>query len=254
MKQYRAYCFDLDGTVYKGTEVIEAAAETIRRLQEKGMEPYFITNNASVNREDVEKKLAKMGINAVRERIYTTAVASALYCAEHHASSRIYLYGEEGLRKAFAEQNLHVVGPEEADVAVVGINRESTYESLSEVMNVIRNGATFIATNSDKIIPTATGFGVGNGSFIRLLAHATGVEPLYIGKPESTMLELVRDSGGYTKDEMVMIGDNYDTDILCGIRYEIDTIHVAGGVHTKEQIQERELQPTYFVNTLTEMI
>lgn len=254
MKQYRAYCFDLDGTVYKGTEVIEAAAQTIYELQKRGIEPYYITNNASVDREDVENKLAKMGIVAKRERIYTTAVASALYCAEYHASSHIYLYGEEGLRKAFAEQNLRVVGPEEADVAVVGINRESTYESLSEVMNVIRNGATFIATNSDKIIPTATGFGVGNGSFIRLLAHATGIEPLYIGKPESTMLELVRESGGYAKDEMVMIGDNYDTDILCGIQYEIDTIHVAGGVHTQAQIQQREKQPTYFVGNLTELL
>ncbi len=31
-----------------------------------------------------------------------------------------------------------------------------------------------------------------------------------------------------------MVGDNYDTDILAGIRFGIDTIHVEGGVTSKE--------------------
>ena len=38
------------------------------------------------------------------------------------------------------------------------------------------------------------------------------------------------------KEEMVMIGDNYDTDILAGIRFGIDTVHVEGGVTSKEEV------------------
>ena len=33
-----------------------------------------------------------------------------------------------------------------------------------------------------------------------------------------------------------MIGDNYDTDIQAGIRFGIDTLHVAGGVTSKEEL------------------
>ena len=35
---------------------------------------------------------------------------------------------------------------------------------------------------------------------------------------------------------MVMVGDNYDTDIQAGIRFGIDTIHVEGGVTSREEV------------------
>lgn len=35
MKAYKGYLIDLDGTVYKGTEKIEAAGEFVHRLKKK---------------------------------------------------------------------------------------------------------------------------------------------------------------------------------------------------------------------------
>ena len=50
-----------------------------------------------------------------------------------------------------------------------------------------------------------------------------------------------------------MIGDNYDTDIQAGIRFGIDTVHVAGGVTSREEvlveITEADL---FFMQTLLE--
>ena len=42
------------------------------------------------------------------------------------------------------------------------------------------------------------------------------------------MLEFIQQKGGYRKEEMIMVGDNYDTDIQAGIRFGIDTLHVCG--------------------------
>ena len=47
-----------------------------------------------------------------------------------------------------------------------------------------------------------------------------------------------------------MIGDNYDTDIMCGINFGCDTIHVNTGVTPTKVVQEKELQPTYVVDAL----
>lgn len=47
-----------------------------------------------------------------------------------------------------------------------------------------------------------------------------------------------------------MVGDNYDTDILAGIRTGIDTLLVHTGVTTKEMLKTKEVQPTYTVDTL----
>ena len=66
------------------------------------------------------------------------------------------------------------------------------------------------------------------------------------------MLEVIAEEHGLTKDEMVMIGDNYDTDILCGINFGCDTIHVNTGVTTTETVKTKDRQPTYYVETLGE--
>ncbi|HEY4567122.1 HAD-IIA family hydrolase [Planococcaceae bacterium Storch 2/2-2] len=254
MKTYKAYCFDLDGTVYRGAEPIPEAVETIHTLQSRGIEPYYITNNASVDAESVQEKLATFGIEAPTSHIMTSAVAAAQYCAVHYADRSFFLYGEPRLTGAFEREGLHIVSAERANAVVIGLNRASTYDSLSELMNVVRNGALFISTNGDRIIPKADGFGLGNGSFVEMIRYATGVDPINIGKPEPVMLELIQAAGSFEKEEMLMVGDNYDTDIQAGIRFGIDTAHVAHGVTSTEEVLQKDEQPTYCVHHLVELL
>ena len=49
MKQYKAYCFDLDRTVYRGKKPIPSAITFIKKLQAQGIEPFYVTNNSSKN-------------------------------------------------------------------------------------------------------------------------------------------------------------------------------------------------------------
>ena len=51
-----------------------------------------------------------------------------------------------------------------------------------------------------------------------------------------------------------MIGDLYDTDILAGINSGIDTLHVQTGVTSLEEINKKEVLPTYSVKNLFEVI
>ncbi|MGQ0517508.1 hypothetical protein ACT453_46520, partial [Bacillus sp. D-CC] len=61
------------------------------------------------------------------------------------------------------------------------------YEKLAKACLAVRNGATFISTNGDIAIPTERGLLPGNGSLTSVVAVSTGVEPIFIGKPESTI-------------------------------------------------------------------
>ena len=89
---------------------------------------------------------------------------------------------------------------------------------------------------------------------LTLMESATGVLPLFVGKPESHMLEFIMVKNSYRKEEMILIGDNYDTDIQAGIRFGIDTIHVAGGVTSPEEVLLKSQQPTYSYQTLLDWI
>lgn len=248
---YKAYCLDLDGTVYRGTEPIKEAVAFISSLQENGLDPYYVTNNSSATPFQVKAKLASFGIKADDEKIMTSAIASAKYCKEMYPGATIQMFGEKGLEEALRSLDIDVVS-DNPDVVIMGIDRGTNYEKLSEICLAIRSGAKFIATNGDKAIPSERGLLPGNGSFVKLVEYSTGIKPILVGKPESHLLSYIQAEKGYKKEEMVMIGDNYDTDILAGIRFGIDTVHVEGGVTSKEEVLLKEKQPTHLVRTLAD--
>ncbi|MGO3726766.1 HAD hydrolase-like protein, partial [Staphylococcus carnosus] len=46
----------------------------------------------------------------------------------------------------------------------------------------------------------------------------------------------------------------YETDIMSGINAGIDTIHVQTGVTSKEELAQKETQPTYTFKDLNEVL
>ncbi|MBM7700261.1 TIGR01457 family HAD-type hydrolase [Kurthia huakuii] len=249
MKTYEAYCFDLDGTVYRGAAAIPEAVAFIHHLQAQGIEPFYVTNNAKYTQAAIQQKLAVMNLVVPAERIMTSSIATAKYIAKHYPNQTVKVLGQQGLQQAIAAENIRVVS-EQPDIVAQGLTVNISYEALEDICYDIQNGAKHIATNGDLKLPNEHGFAPGNGSFVQLVQNVTGVEPLYIGKPAPHMLEIIRDSFGFTKADMLMIGDNYDTDILVGIDYGIDTLHVDTGVTRQADVQTKQAQPTYYAKTL----
>ncbi|WP_124071332.1 TIGR01457 family HAD-type hydrolase [Filibacter tadaridae] len=251
MLAYKAICLDLDGTVYRGIEPIAEAVSFIAKAQAQGIDPFFITNNSSMTREQLQIKLASFGINADREKIMTSAVAAAKYCSEYYNGASVAIIGEKGLEEALTTEGVRVT-KDNPDIVIMGIDRSVTYEKLTDACLHIRAGAHFIATNSDLVFPTERGLVPGNGSFVKLMESATGKTPIFVGKPEPHMLGFIQQDNGYKKEDMVMVGDNYNTDILAGIQFGIDTIHVASGVSSREEVLAKEVHPTYLYQTLAD--
>lgn len=253
MRGYQTYCFDLDGTVYHGTEPVHEAVTLIETLQNSGIEPYYMTNNSSATPEQVVEKLAGFGITTTSAYIMTSALAAGQYCKENHPGKTVQMLGETGLSVALEKEGIQQV-TENPDIVVMGIDRDVTYEKLASVCLAIRAGATFIATNGDKAIPTERGLLPGSGSFVKLVEYSTGVAPIFMGKPEPFMLNAIREKSGAAKEDMVLLGDNYDTDILTGIRYGIATVHIDGGVTSHEEVLQKAQQPTYLLRNLAEWL
>ncbi len=161
----------------------------------------------------------------------------------------MYVIGEEGLLTALEEKGFQVT-EENADFVVVGIDRDITYEKLAVACLAIRNGAIFISTNADIALPTERGFMPGNGAITTAIAVSTQTNPIYIGKPESIIMEQALKVLGTTKEETIMVGDYYDTDILAGMNAGLDTLLVHTGVTTKELLSKYDRQPTYAIDTL----
>ncbi|WP_175990466.1 TIGR01457 family HAD-type hydrolase [Bacillus sp. Marseille-Q1617] len=251
MKQYKGYLIDLDGTMYRGKEVINEAGDFVRRLKEKGLPYLFVTNNSSRRPEQVAEKLKAFGISAEKEQVFTTSMATAQFIADKKPGSTAYVIGEEGIRSALEEKGI-TLQDESPDFVVVGIDRGINYEKLALACLGVRNGATFISTNGDIAIPTERGLLPGNGSLTSVVTVSTQTQPIFIGKPESIIMEQALEVLGVAKEDTLMVGDNYDTDIKAGMNAGLDTLLVHTGVTTKEILKQMEQQPTYTINTLDE--
>ena len=250
MKSYKGYLIDLDGTMYRGTEQIQEAADFIRELRKREIPYLFVTNNSSRTPSQVAQKLRDFGIATEDEQVFTTSMATANYIAGQKEEASVYVVGEEGIKEALKEKGMTLAEDEHADFLVMGIDRGVNYEKLSKACLAVRNGAVFISTNGDIAIPSERGLLPGNGALTSVVSVSTQVQPIFIGKPESVIVEQALKVLGVPKEETIMVGDNYDTDILAGINAGIDTLLVHTGVTTKELLKQYKDQPTHVVDTL----
>lgn len=249
MKKYKGYLIDLDGTMYKGAERIEAASDFVKKLRDNGFPYLFVTNNSSRTPAQVAEKLRDFDIPAEEGQVFTTSQATANYIFDRKKDAKVYVIGEEGLRTALEEKGFQFVG-EDSDFVVIGIDRSISYEKLAVACLAVRNGATFISTNGDIAIPTERGLMPGNGSLTSVITVSTQTKPIFIGKPESIIMEQALRVLGTAKEETIMVGDYYDTDILAGMNAGMDTLLVHTGVTTKELLAGYDRKPTYAIDTL----
>ncbi|MFD3244821.1 TIGR01457 family HAD-type hydrolase [Staphylococcus simulans] len=254
MKQYKGYLIDLDGTMYKGADEIDGAKQFIDYLNQHDIPHLYVTNNSTKVPEDVVKKLAGFGIEATPEEVVTSALATAHYIKQENAQASIYVIGEGGLRQALLNQGLTLIDDTHVDYVVVGLDTKVDYDKFSQGTLGVRNGAKFISTNQDISIPNERGFLPGNGAITSVITTSTKVQPTFIGKPQPIIMDMAMDVINLPKEEVAMVGDLYETDIMSGINAGIDTIHVQTGVTSKEELAEKDQQPTYTFKDLNEVI
>jgi len=253
MKKYKGYLIDLDGTMYRGTQVIKEAVDFVSRLNENQLPYLFVTNNSSRTPEQVAEKLRNFGIKAAPEQVFTSSMATANYIFERKKDASVFCIGEEGLKKAIAEKGFKPA-QEHADFVVMGIDYSISYEKFAVACLAVRNGAVFISTNGDIALPTERGLMPGNGSLTSVVTVSTQTQPIFIGKPESIIMEQALKVLGTDKADTLMIGDNYDTDIMAGMNAGIDTLLVHTGITTKELLLRYSEKPTYVLDSLEQWI
>ncbi|WP_134684145.1 TIGR01457 family HAD-type hydrolase [Brevibacillus migulae] len=252
MKTYRGYLLDLDGTIYRGKEVIPEAVAFIRELRKANIPFLYVTNNSTTTPELVAQRLSDMGIETAADEVYTSSMGAAAYLQERYpAGTDVYTIGEAGLHAALAEIGCKQVA-EGAKVVIAGMDRAFTYEKLAAAATAIRHGAQFIATNRDPALPTERGLMPGSGSLIAAIATASGVEPVVIGKPERILVDYALERLGTSREETLIVGDNLLTDIGAGTNSGIDSLLVLTGYSRQEDLETSNWQPTHLAKDLME--
>lgn len=253
ISDYKGYLIDLDGTIYRGRDQIPAAARFIKRLQDTHTDFLFVTNNTTQLPDEVAKNLRENhNINVTADEVYTAGLATADYLDGIAGGKRkVYVIGELGLKQALLNRNFEF-DETNPDWVVVGLDYDVTYHKFELATLAIKRGATFIGTNADTNLPNERGLVPGAGSLIGFVERSTQQRATYIGKPETIIMQKAVKKIGLDEDDVVMVGDNYMTDISAGINFGIDTLLVYTGVSTREFVAKQEIQPTHIINSFDE--
>jgi HAD superfamily hydrolase (TIGR01450 family) len=247
--RYDLVIFDLDGVIYLIDKPIPGAAEAVERLRSAGTAVAFATNNASRRAADVAGLLSGMGVRAAADEVLTSAGAAAALLAERlPAGAPVLVVGAEALRAEVRAQGLTPVDRlEDSPSAVVqGYGPDVGWKILAEAALAVRAGATWVATNTDRTLPSPRGPLPGNGSLVAVLRTALDREPdIVVGKPEPALFTT---AASLTKAQRpIAVGDRLDTDIEGAVGAGMDALLVLTGVSGPAELLAAPVQrrPAY---------
>ncbi len=235
-QQYDCLLLDLDGTVFRGHELTEGAAESLDKVRGRKL---FVTNNASRSADEVATHLRDIGLEATADDVVTSAQSAAhLLAARLAPDSRVLIVGTDSLAEEIAAVGLRPVRlfQDKPHAVVQGHSTETGWINLAEAALAIRAGALWVAANVDATLPTERGLLPGNGSMVAALKAATDAEPQVAGKPSPTLMTDALARGEFRAP--LVVGDRLNTDIaganaarlpslmvLCGVNSALDAVH-----------------------------
>lgn len=246
------YLIDMDGVIYRGSQVIPGAQQFIADLRKHAIPFRFLTNNSQRSRLDVATKLQRLGFDVNAEHVFTCAMATARFLAQQKPHGTAFVIGESGLATALHECGYAIVD-RDPDYVVVGEGRTLNFEMVEAALRMILGGAKLIATNLDPNCPTEHGLRPGCGAIVAMLEVAAGVKAFSVGKPSPVMLRAARKEIGLTTDQTIVIGDTMETDILGGAQLGFRTVLVLSGGTRAEDLSRYPYQPDVIVQSIGEL-
>ncbi len=256
LNQKKLFLLDMDGTIYLGNKLFDGVNDLLNKIITTGGQFVFVTNNSSRSVDAYLKKLSLIGVKPVgKDNFFTSLQALVMVIEKRHGKPLIYAQGTatfiEELSRSF---NVTTDYSETADIIAVGFDTELTFEKMETTCKMLNRGIPYYATNPDWVCPTEYGFVPDCGSMCFGYEKATGRKPVFIGKPEPFMIDVLVEKYGVKKEDVLLIGDRLYTDVKAGENAGVDTVCVLSGESSIEDIETSDVKPTYVLRNIKELL
>ena len=202
---------DLDGVVYLLGSPIPGAGKALIELDEAGYSILFVTNNSTRTPAETAERIAALtGYPAGARQVIGSAEAAVTLLTPEEGPALVV--GGAGIRQAMAAAGISGTDdPLAAAAVIVGLDTGISYDRLRDAVVAVRNGARFIATNTDATFPTPDGLWPGAGAMVAAIEVAAGTPPEIAGKPHSPIRKLIHKR--LAPGPVWVIGDRPETDL-----------------------------------------
>ena len=171
-----------------------------------------------------------------------------------HKGELVYPVGTPAFLGELESYGVPLGDSEEVGVVCVGFDTTLTYEKLDKAVHYLRRGAAFVAANPDWVCPMPANEVLPDcGSICALLTAASGVEPVFIGKPNRNMVDIISEQTGVPNENICCVGDRLYTDIAVAQNAGAVSVCVLSGESSLEDIEKAERKPDYVLKNVAEI-
>lgn len=257
LKPVKAVVFDLDGTLYLGGQVLPGALLAVQNLETR-CPVRFLTNNTSRTPEQYQAKLNDMGFAVKTEQILSPLLAVIAHLQKQPRLQQVWALGNAEVLAWLESQAPDVVwnaSLPQTDLVLLTYHDSLNYKDLCEVTwRLQRSEVAYWATHPDKVCPALPGSIPDVGSFIELLASATGRRPeRVLGKPEPYLLEQVARNLNCAMSDILYVGDRLYTDYELALRSGCQFALTLTGETVRADLEAMSQPPAVVVEHLGEL-
>ena len=268
MTKYAVLLIDAYGVLVHTSGALPGAARLIETLNRTQKPYYILTNDASKLPATSAELFQSFGLAIKADRIITSGSLLVDYFTQHQlqGSSCVVLGPGDSARYVELAGGKVVAASDPFEVLVIG--DESGYPFL-ETLDIVLSGLfrTFdsganvhlVLPNPDLIYPKADqNFGIASGSIALILEAA--LHRRYPGRPQLSFARLGKPHGAIFSEalkrsgtrNMVMIGDQLETDIKGAVEFGLDSALVNTGIAKMDPDEiGKSLQPTYCMESFS---
>ena len=219
---YDAYCFDLDGTVYLGDDLLPGAKRLIDELRARGKAVRFLSNNPTKDPREYADKLAWLGLPTPVGEIVSTTMTTTRWLLENAPGAVVFPISEAPLKRTLDAAGIRMSeDPAAIDIVIASYDRGFDYRKLQIAFDAIwfHRRARLIATNPDRYCPFPGGRGEPDcAAIVAAIEACTGTTCVAnLGKPDPAMLHAALEGLDVSLEDCVMVGDRLSTDIRMGL-------------------------------------
>jgi HAD superfamily hydrolase (TIGR01458 family) len=244
---------DIDGTLYFKGKPVTNSIETVSKLRKAGLKLLFLTNTDSKSPDSVYKTLQDYGFDVSQDEIFTPIIAVKEFLQKHPNKISYFVTTKE-VAEEFQEFR-QTKGTEIPDFVIIGDFHDNwDVNRLNLAFQYVLKGAKLLGTqgniyyldkNGDPVIDT--------GSFVYMISNAAKIKPKIFGKPSKEYFFQALKRLSLKLDEVIVIGDNLESDIQGAINTGIKGVLVKTGKGQSIDFSRIKIKPDLILDSFSSL-
>ena len=261
VERYPAWVLDVWGTLYDGGTVFPGARDVMERLAERDV-PVAVLSNSPRQPEIVAGRLADLGIGPELYRIIVTSGGETRRHlmerpdAFHGAlGARVHTFAPSRFGDILPGTGFEMVDRIEDAEWLLNAGPAGEFDQVAAYEDLLAAGAArklpMICANPDHAVYDRGRLKVHAGA-LAARYEALGGTVHYHGKPHTPVFERVASLLEVSVAELLMVGDNRDTDVAGAVRAGAGSLLLADGIHRERLAPDSVMQEAAVLDFLGE--